>query len=120
MSEVIVPSGTQARTQFGLQVINEQPVRLTQDVPNGPTTVAGSAGKDTLRAALVDSTIPYTVRAGAGDDTIVSAAGADVLAGEVGNDSLDSGAGNDTVSGGLGNDILFTGAGNDIALGDEG
>jgi Ca2+-binding RTX toxin-like protein len=120
MSEVIIQPGTQARTQFGLQVINEQPIRLIQDVTNGPVTAIGSAGKDSFKAASVGSPIAYTVQAGAGDDTVVTAAGADGLSGDAGNDSLDAGAGDDGITGGLGNDVLFAGAGNDFASGDDG
>jgi Ca2+-binding RTX toxin-like protein len=120
MSEVIIQPGTQVRTQFGLQIINEQPVRLNQNVTNGPVTGVGSAGKDTFRAASASSTIAYTLQAGAGDDTIATAAGADGLSGDAGNDSIDSGAGDDGISGGLGNDVLFAGVGNDFASGDDG
>ncbi|HEY9640116.1 MAG TPA: hypothetical protein V6C57_06510 [Coleofasciculaceae cyanobacterium] len=120
MSEVIIQPGTQSSTQFGLQIINEQPIKLTQNVTNGPVTSVGSTGKDSIKAVSASSTLAYTIQSGAGDDTVVTAAGADGLSGEAGNDVLDASAGNDGISGGLGNDILFAGAGNDFAAGDDG
>ncbi|MBD3880411.1 hypothetical protein IFO70_01435 [Phormidium tenue FACHB-886] len=119
MSEVLIPASAVARTQFGLQVINEQPVRLIQNPPDPTVTAVGSAGRDSF-IADPSSTTPFRIQGGAGDDTIVTGAAADVIQGEAGNDSITANAGNDSIAGGLNNDILLAGDGDDFVTGDEG
>ena len=120
MSEVLIPASTVARTQFGLKIINEQPVRISQTLPDPKVTVIGTPGKDNFQVASTSSTDPFTIQAGASDDTIVTAAGADTVFGDAGNDTITTNSGNDTISGGDGNDFLTAGDGNDFVAGDAG
>ena len=120
MSEVLIPASTVARTQFGLKIINEQPVRISQTPPDPKVTAIGTPGRDNFQVVSTSSTNPFTIQAGASDDTIVTAAGADTVLGEAGNDSITTSGGNDTISGGDGNDFLTAGDGNDFVTGDAG
>lgn len=70
-----------------------------------------------------------TVDAGAGNDTVVTGSGSDVILGGAGNDSLSTGDGDDYLYGGDGkdkldggdaNDYLDAGAGNDALTGGDG
>ncbi len=63
----------------------------------------GGARNDTLLVDRFDRT-DRTIDGGAGNDTIVSGGGADVVQGGVGNDTLRGGAGRDILDGGSGND----------------
>jgi Ca2+-binding RTX toxin-like protein len=56
---------------------------------------------------------------GAGDDTIIGDALANVLSGGGGNDAIDGGAGNDVIDGGTGNDSMTGGAGDDTYVVDS-
>ncbi|MHA6768370.1 M10 family metallopeptidase C-terminal domain-containing protein [Sphingobium ummariense] len=60
------------------------------------------------------------VIAGAGNDTLIGSAEANLLRGNGGNDSLSGLEGNDTLEGGDGNDILNGGTGNDTMTGGAG
>ena len=120
MSEVLIPASTVARTQFGLKIINEQPIKISQTPPDPKVTVTGSAGKDNFQVASTSSTDPFSIQALGGDDTIVTATGADTVSGGIGNDSITTNGGNDSISGGDGNDFLSAGDGNDLAIGDVG
>ncbi len=109
----------------------------------GDDTLSGGAGNDTLdyssntssqgvRVDLSASTASdglggtdtvsdfETVQSGAGDDSIVGSAGANLLLSGTGQDSMDGGAGDDTLASGLGADLLIGGSGNDALLGEEG
>jgi len=97
-------------------------------------TIVGTAGPDTLRGTARADVIAGlagndrisglggndVVCGGAGNDTIAGGAGNDRLAGEAGNDRLDGGAGNDSLSGGPGNDALLGGPGIDTLAGGTG
>ena len=120
MSEVLIPASTVARTQFGLKIINEQPVRISQTLPDPKVTVIGTAGKDNFQVVSTSSTDPFNIQALASDDTIVTAAGADTVSGGIGNDSITTNGGNDNIAGGDGNDFLSAGDGNDFVVGDVG
>jgi Ca2+-binding RTX toxin-like protein len=120
MSEVLIPASTVARTQFGLKIINEQPVRISQTPPNPLVTVIGTSAKDNFQVVSTSATDPFNIQAGASDDTIVTGAGADTVFGDAGNDSITTNSGNDTVLGGDGNDFLTAGDGNDFVNGDAG
>jgi Ca2+-binding RTX toxin-like protein len=120
MSEVLIPASTVARTQFGLKIINEQPVRISQTLPDPKVTVAGTPGKDNFQVVTTSSTDPFTIQALASDDTIVTAAGADTVSGGTGNDSITTNGGSDNIAGGDGNDFLSAGDGNDFVVGDVG
>jgi Ca2+-binding RTX toxin-like protein len=108
------------------------PGQITLDM--GPTTEKLSldsfAGDDTLNTNA-DVTMPITVDAGPGNDTITTGAGADLIQGGDGNDTLNGAGGtdrilgnpgNDTMNGGADDDTLvwFNGDGNDQMNGDEG
>ena len=120
MSEVLIPASTVAKTQFGLKIINEQPVRISQDPPDRKTTVIGTSGRDNFQVVSTSSTDSFTIQALASDDTIVTGAGADLVVAGAGNDSVTTNAGNDTILGGDGNDFLTSGDGNDFVNGDAG
>jgi Ca2+-binding RTX toxin-like protein len=61
-------------------------------------------------------TIPVTVRAGTGRDTVIGGSGDDKLIGGPGPDRLIGGAGDDVLIGGPGTDVLIGGPGNDTLL----
>jgi Ca2+-binding RTX toxin-like protein len=121
MSEVLVPPSSIGQPLFGLIITNEQAVRIvTTDNPADPKiTVTGSAGVDSFRADS-PTTNPFEIKAGGGNDAIVTSNGNDILSGEAGNDSIKSGGGNDNVTGGLGNDLLMAGDGSDFVAGGDG
>ncbi|MEZ5869615.1 MAG: calcium-binding protein [Defluviimonas denitrificans] len=62
------------------------------------------------------------MRAGAGNDTVLSGLGNDYVDGGTGADSIDGGAGNDSLFGGTGvfNDTILGGTGNDTIDGGDG
>ena len=64
--------------------------------------------------------IDVTLVGGAGNDTLRSLAGQDLVFGEGGDDSLNGNQGNDTVFGGIGNDTVRGGKDADILYGNEG
>jgi hypothetical protein len=64
--------------------------------------------------------VPTTVRAGDGNDFVMTGAADDLILGGAGNDNLDGGDGNDNVQGGAGNDTLGGGNGNDVVIGGDG
>ncbi len=144
MSELIVSAGTQSFSDFGLQVINEQPVTLTNSIapppltPPGTVSAVGSSAAETIRAiSSTDPTI-FTIQGEAGNDIIAGAAGNDILfggdgeddvfglagddqiQGNDGDDLLSGGDGNDNLAGQAGSDIISAGAGNDIIQGGGG
>ncbi|WP_395015569.1 beta strand repeat-containing protein [Dongia sp.] len=69
----------------------------------------GAADALSLNGAA-ETTAVLSARGGAGDDTLVGGAGADILQGGTGNDLLISGANVDTLQGGAGDDVLDLGA----------
>jgi Ca2+-binding RTX toxin-like protein len=82
----------------------------------GPDTLKGTPGRDVIAGLGGNDTITGlggndTVCGGAGNDTIAGGPGDDTLAGEAGNDTLTGGPGNDTLSGGPGVDRLAGGPG---------
>ncbi|HEY9629581.1 MAG TPA: calcium-binding protein [Coleofasciculaceae cyanobacterium] len=120
MSEVIIQANTQGTTQFGLQVINEQPATLSQDSATTPVIVTGGGGTASFRVTSAETTTAYRVQTGSGNNTVVTGAAEDTLFGGIGSDTLDGGASNDRVNGGAGNDSLLGGAGNDTLYGNAG
>ena len=103
---------------------------------DGPDTIAGGIGRDTIdmSAVTVGLTVAYTadgtgtIGGGAGTYTftgtevVLAGTGADSLTGWAGADSLYGGGGNDTLVGNDGSDYLSGGAGNDTfdgGLGDD-
>ena len=103
---------------------------LTAPAPDG--IVSGTGGDDVIDGSyvadpdgdLVDNNDGRNVQgttgnadliyAGAGDDTVLSAEGNDIVYGGTGRDSIDSGAGDDTIHAEEGNDTVFGGSGNDL------
>lgn len=79
-------------------------------VDNNDAGLAGTTGNDDY------------IRAGAGNDTVLSNLGNDIVDAGTGADSVDGGVGNDSILGGTGvfNDTLLGGDGNDTLRGDEG
>ncbi|RDD71910.1 calcium-binding protein [Paracoccus versutus] len=102
--------------------------------PDMRTTVAGTAGNDTLNASRNGSDVfghagndlllggpgDDNLQGGAGNDTLRAEAGADTLMGHEGNDLLFGGDGNDSLVGGPGDDTLWGQVGNDLLYGDHG
>lgn len=98
-----------------------------EPIANGSDRIDGGDGISSAGTAWQDD----RVRAGAGNDTVLSGlgndnvdggTGADSIDGGDGNDSLFGGAGvfNDTILGGIGNDTIDGGDGNDLLLGGAG
>ncbi|QDU28037.1 RTX-I toxin determinant A from serotypes 1/9 [Anatilimnocola aggregata] len=81
--------------------------------------IQGYAGNDAISIAR-EITKPATIRAGAGNDSVVSGSGDDLIFGEAGVDSLVGGAGTDVILGGGGNDTLVGGLGRDLLIGGNG
>ncbi|WP_181180927.1 M10 family metallopeptidase C-terminal domain-containing protein [Paracoccus sp. FO-3] len=102
--------------------------------PDMRTTVAGTAGNDTLNASHNGSDVfghagndlllggpgDDNLQGGAGNDTLRGNGKDDTLVGHDGNDQLFGGDGNDLLYGGSGNDNLAAGAGADALYGDAG
>jgi len=110
---------------------------------NGPVTLRGSAGDDTMIGGSKDDLIfggngsdliesgagdddvragsgHDTIDGGAGDDSIRAAAGDDSIIGFSGNDTLNGANGRDTIEGGAGNDALSGLLGDDLLDGGDG
>ncbi|MCU0525789.1 MAG: hypothetical protein MUF72_13285 [Elainella sp. Prado103] len=126
MSELLVTPGSQSFPSFGLEIINEQPVTLTNSIlpepltPPGTVTAVGSPVDDIIQAiSLTDPTI-FTIDAGEGNDRVTGGAGADILSGGGGNDVINGSGGNDQLRGQAGDDRLFGGDGNDNLAGAAG
>jgi Hemolysin-type calcium-binding repeat (2 copies). len=127
VDDVLVISGTNAAdrisvdfTVLGTVVVNlghDHVQRLDPRTFNS-VSVYLRAGDDDFRTlsggSLVD--VPLTVRAGAGDDTVVGGAANDVLEGASGDDFLLGGAGTDLVFGGRGADFVNGGVGTDTEV----
>jgi murein DD-endopeptidase MepM/ murein hydrolase activator NlpD/Ca2+-binding RTX toxin-like protein len=96
-----------------LTVVDNSQLVLVADDLNVEAIAAGSAN-DTLTGTK--DTIGYAFDGGTGNDTLVTAGGADFLVGGAGNDTLKSSAGDDMLMGGTGSDRLEGGAGNDTYL----
>jgi len=111
---------------------------------SGNDTLIGGSWDDSLvddngrydtGEAIVSGTEANTIWAGAGEDIVIGAGGADRLGGGSGNDLIDGAGGNDTLyggggdtgaspndtlNGGEGDDIIFASAGDDSLVGGEG
>ena len=77
------------------------------------------SGNDTLTSAP-GTTIPMTIDAGPGNDTITTGDGADVIQGGTGVDTLNGGNGGDRILGNPGNDALNGQAGDDTLVWNNG
>ena len=90
----------------------------------GPSTervnVTSFSGNDTLTQTAPGVTIPITIDAGPGNDTIVGGDGADLLQGGDGVDTLSGGAGGDRIVGNPGNDVMNGGTGDDTMVWNNG
>ncbi|HEY7117940.1 MAG TPA: calcium-binding protein [Tepidisphaeraceae bacterium] len=64
--------------------------------------------------------LPTSVRAGAGNDSVLGSGSADLLVGGPGNDTLNGQGGNDSLQGGDGDDVLSGSLGNDTVDGGNG
>jgi hypothetical protein len=82
----------------------------------GATTIAGTAGPDTI----VDRDGDTTADGGRGGDRIVTGAGRDHLRGGDGDDVIKAGAGDDVIEGGRGHDRVLSGDGDDLIWGEAG
>lgn len=80
---------------------------LSSDSTNGPDTLYGGAGDDTINAA-------------GGNDTIYAGSGNDNIDGNNNNDSLYGGSGNDVIKGSNNDDLIVGGYGADTLTGGNG
>ena len=103
-------------------------VLFTRAAPGGFTVDMGTteklsltpfAGDDKLVTAA-DVTLPISVDAGPGIDTITTGAGADLIQGGDDADVLNGGAGGDRILGNPGNDVVNGGAGDDTLVWNNG
>ena len=103
-------------------------VLFTRAAPGGFTIDIGTteklsltpfAGDDKLVTAA-DVTLPLSVDAGPGIDTITTGAGADLIQGGDDADVLNGGAGGDRILGNPGNDVVNGGAGDDTLVWNNG
>ena len=94
-----------------LVVLDNSQVNLVVDDIGVEAVIAGGAN-DNITGAL--NTANYVFDGGAGNDSLTTVGGNDVLLGGAGNDTLKSGAGTDVLAGGAGDDRLEGGAGNDV------
>jgi hypothetical protein len=84
------------------------------------TAIAATPRCDGLRATIVGTSGPDTLRGTSRRDVIVSRGGADKIFGRGGNDVICSGSGRDIIVAGAGKDRVFGGAGNDKLKGGAG
>ena len=75
--------------------------------------LTGSNGSDSIQ---VVGSIPITIKAGAGDDTVEGDTIDDLIFGQDGNDTIEGNAGDDTITGGAGDDTIDGGLDDDIAI----
>jgi Ca2+-binding RTX toxin-like protein len=112
----IQPSGG-GRTEFSR-------VNGPFSIDMGPSTerlnITSFSGNDTLTQTAPGVTVPITIDAGPGDDTITGGDGADLLQGGDGVDTLSGGAGGDRIVGNPGNDVMNGGAGDDTMVWNNG
>lgn len=101
-----VYTGTGDRNDFdGLG--NPAGQNISSSATNGPDTLYGGAGNDTINA-------------GNGNDTVYGGSGDDALNGNNDNDNLYGGSGNDVILGSNNNDLLVGGYGADTLTGGSG
>ena len=81
--------------------------------------ITSFSGNDTL-ATEAGVTIPMTIDAGSGDDTITTGDGADLINGNDGNDTLNGTNGGDRIVGDRGNDTMNGGEGADTLVWNNG
>lgn len=130
MSELIInPGGTSTTNPngtvtsgpfFGLDVINEQIVRISQDTPTSPVIAVGSPGDDAILASRAADVTVFQISGNDGDDNLGGAAGNDNITGGTGEDVIQGKRGDDNLSGGSEGDILLGGLGDDTIQGDDG
>ena len=84
------------------------------------TSPGGSARCAGLKATIVGTAQPDTLRGTPGPDVIAGLGGNDAISGLGGNDVVCGGGGNDTIAGGAGNDRLYGELGNDSLNGGPG
>lgn len=87
--------------------------------PPGVETVKAGAGNDTIIAAPVAAAAecPSGCFLGVGSQTFEGGPGNDIVLGQRGNDTLLGGEGNDQLFGGIGDDVLRGGPGDDLLAG---
>ncbi|MGO4914895.1 Hint domain-containing protein [Pseudogemmobacter sp. W21_MBD1_M6] len=95
-------------------------------VPAADGTVTGTSSGEVMTTGYTGDHDGDTInnnaniiKAGDGNDTVMSQGGNDTVYGGAGNDTINGGDGNDTIDGGAGNDILNGDAGDDTIHGDQ-
>ena len=88
------------------------------DPPHGISSVSGGPGNDEVRGLFYGG--KHQFFGDAGDDTLTSGFGADVLLGGDGNDTMDAQREDDTLEGGNGRDRITGGLGRDVLRGNPG
>jgi Ca2+-binding RTX toxin-like protein len=131
--------GTDAADNIALRLAAGQPDLLQVDVGDDGSpdfsfklkniaaiTVDARAGDDLVRIdesnGAFTNSIPTTIAAGDGNDTLIGGSGAETFFGGAGNDSIDGKGGNDTADLGAGDDSFFwdPGDGSDAIEGGDG
>ncbi len=110
MSSIVAPDNTDLSTAVespdgGLDVVGQQDEEnIIEILGDAPVGIIGGGLNDEITT-------------GAGDATIFTADGDDIIQGGIGDDIFRGGDGDDTIWGGLGADILIGGDGNDVLRG---
>jgi len=116
---------TVSRDATGALLVNNGAVVIRSPKPTAGNTalvqVFGRGGNDALQMDLTNGALPAAdLFGGAGNDTIIGGARADLLFGEGGQDTLLGQGGNDQLFGGADNDTLTGGDADDQVYGEAG
>ena len=106
----VAPNGARIRIERGFKVDMETVERLS---------ITSLSGNDTL-TTQAGITLPMTIDAGSGNDTITTGDGADLINGGDGNDTLNGAGGGDRIVGDRGGDTMNGGAGDDTTVWNNG
>ena len=106
----VAPNGARIRIERGFKVDMETVERLS---------ITSFSGNDTL-TTQPGITLPMTIDAGSGNDTITTGDGADLINGGDGNDTLNGAGGGDRIVGDRGGDTMNGGAGDDTTVWNNG
>ena len=106
----VSPNGARIRIERGFKVDMEDIDRLS---------ITSFSGNDTL-TTQPGITLPMTIDAGSGNDTITTGDGADLINGGDGNDTLNGAGGGDRIVGDRGGDTMNGGAGDDTTVWNNG
>ena len=117
-----------SRTVAGLLIVNNGAVPISSIGGIPPTvsntdsiTVRAGAGNDSVVLNETNGSLPSSnLEGGIGHDTLIAGSGADTVSGDDGNDLIRGGGGEDLLNGDAGNDTLLGDRGNDTLNGGGG